>query len=372
MFDNTRVKYAGYAGGILFVILIISQLPSEFIQRFIPWLLSSAVLVGGSVSWWKIKAKLDLRYQPARLGPDAALYEKFVNEFSNHFIASAYVVITLFLVLLAGRTALYFFGKTTLGTAQDASVLLVEKTANLTTNAAESIGSSVKYLVNGASTFDVNLDPKDADYRGQYSLLGGSSGTSSSGAPDSTSGPTFASTGSGSAPAQSAPAAAPVQSAPAQPEPQSAAQDAPQASMAAAEYSVQPGDTLGAIAKRYGVSWEVICAANAGTLKSCDNIRSNQKLIIPAAATSAEVAQQMRQQAITQLNTLAQSGQLVATGNQTSAQATMSYAPRGWSTVNGIVTRDDYNTALQNSSQATTLPAHTQSAGEVASWSVIK
>jgi hypothetical protein len=48
MFDNTRVKYAGYAGGILFVILIISQLPSEFIQRFIPWLLSSAVLVGGS------------------------------------------------------------------------------------------------------------------------------------------------------------------------------------------------------------------------------------------------------------------------------------------------------------------------------------
>lgn len=363
MFDNTRVKYAGYAGAALLVILIISQLPAAFIERFIPWALGTAVMAGGSIGWWKIKKQLDLRYVPARLGPEAALYEKFVNEFSNHIMASAYVFITLFLVVMAGRTAIMFFGHTALGTAQDFSVILAQRTADMTNTAASTIGSGVQTLVGGVSTFDVQVNPKDVDFRKEYSLLGGASGTSGNEAPAYNSAPTFAATGN--APAQSSPA--PAQSAPVQTEPQSAA---PQASMAA-EYSVQPGDTLGGIAKRYGVPWEVICAANAGTLNNCDNIRSNQKLIIPAVA-SAEVAQQMRQQAITQLNTLARSGQMVATGNQTSAQATMSYIPRGWSTVNGIVTRDDYNTALQNSSQATTLPAQTQDAGEVASWSVIK
>lgn len=357
MFDSTRTKYAGYAGLALFVIVLISQLPPEFIQRFIPWLFSSAVLVGGGVSWWKIKSKLDLRYKPAALGADATLLEKAVNEFGNHFLASAYVAITLFLVLLAGRTSLFFFGKTTLGTAQDAGVLLVQKTANVTTSAAETIGSGVKTLVSGASTFDVNIDPKDADFRKQYSLIGG----------DGNSSPTFATTDG--VPAQSAPQ--PVQAAPVKAEPQSAA-PAPMASTTVAEYRVQPGDTLGAIAKRYGVPWEAICAANASTLTNCDNISSNQRLIIPPAATTAEVAQQMRQQAITQLNTLVQSGQMVATGNQTSAEATMSYIPKGWSTVNGIVTRDDYNLAVQNSSQASGLPPQSPATGDVASWTVVK
>lgn len=286
MFDNTRVKYAGYAGAALFVILMISQLPSEFIQRFVPWMLSSAVLVGGSISWWKIKAKLDLRYQPARLGPDAALHEKFVNEFSNHLIASAYVVITLFLVLLAGRTALYFFGKTTLGTAQDASVLLVEKTANMTSNAAESIGSGVKFLVDGASAFDVNIDPKAADFRNQYSLLNGSSNSE---APAYNSAPTFASTDAGSAQVQSVPA-------PVQAEPQSAAPVAPMSASAQgpaeAQYAtVAAGDTLFKIAQRIygnGEMWPALLKANPA-LGDGNTIYAGQKLVVPPATYAASV-----------------------------------------------------------------------------------
>jgi LysM repeat protein len=49
-------------------------------------------------------------------------------------------------------------------------------------------------------------------------------------------------------------------------------------------YTVQQGDTLGAIAKRYGTTTQAIVAANA--LANADSIKVGQKLTIPAGSGS--------------------------------------------------------------------------------------
>jgi hypothetical protein len=46
-------------------------------------------------------------------------------------------------------------------------------------------------------------------------------------------------------------------------------------------YTVQPGDTLFGIARRFGVSWEAILAANKDTLKKPELLRVGQQLRIP-------------------------------------------------------------------------------------------
>lgn len=372
MFDNNRLKFAAIGGGIILAIVIISQLPPEFVNKFVPWLFSSAVLVGGSRYWWSLKKQLDLRYPQTKLTPDAALYEKFLNEFSNHILAFAAVAVTCFFIIMAGRTTLYFFGKTTLATAQDAGVILTQKIAETANGATSAVGSGIQYMVSAGSSFDPQIEPEKLDYRKEYSLFGGAS----------TSGGT-----SYSAPAYTAPqSAAPVQNASteavpesAEPEQQSAAPAEQQvAELQTAEYRVQPGDTLAQLAKRYygdADLWPVICAANAANLPGgCSNINSNQRLVIPAMTADANVdLKQLTQTAMTQVNQAVASGAMASNGlSQAPAQALASSVPAGWSTVNSIVTRDDYNLAVQNSSQAG-LPAQpAQEGSAVASWSVVK
>ncbi len=52
---------------------------------------------------------------------------------------------------------------------------------------------------------------------------------------------------------------------------------------AATTYTVQPGDTLSAIGKRYGVSWQEIFEANRHILDNPDLIKPGQVLEIPGA-----------------------------------------------------------------------------------------
>lgn len=375
MFDNKRMKIAAIVGGILLVIIIISQLPPAFIEKFVPWSFTGAVFIFG-INWVKnYKIKLDLRYPPAVLGAGAALHEKLLNEYSNYIIAYTGLIVMLFLGNLAGKTTVYFVGKTSLGTAQDAGIILTQKVANMTTGATTAIGTGVQTLVNGVTSYNVQLDPKDADFRQKYSLIPTSSG-GSGGSSNSYSAP-IELPAAQSVPVQSS--AAPVEPEVTQPEQQSAAPPQQEvAQMQTVEYSVQPGDTLARLAVRYYGNadlWPLICAANAASLPGgCSNINSNQRLVIPPITADANVdLKQVAQQAMTQVNAAVSSGQMANNGmSQQPAHAVASSVPAGWSVVNDIVTREDYNTAIANSSQAG-LPAQSaQDGSAVASWSVVK
>ena len=295
MFDNNRLKFAAIGGGIILVIVIISQLPPEFVNRFIPWLFSSAVLVGGSRYWWTLKKQLDLRYPPTRLTPYAAIYEKFLNEFSNHILAFAAVAVTCFFIIMAGRTTLFFFGKTTLATAQDAGVILTQKIADTASGAASTVGSGIQYMVSAGSSFDPQVDPEELDFRKQYSLLGGTSSGGSYSAPQS------------GAPVQNA--VSPVVEESAEPEQQSAAPEQQQVTQGEtsplsqlqtvanqplaplAPVVVQSGDTLCKIAKRvYGdcEMWPALLKANPA-LGDGNTIYAGTQLTVPPAEFAATV-----------------------------------------------------------------------------------
>jgi nucleoid-associated protein YgaU len=48
-------------------------------------------------------------------------------------------------------------------------------------------------------------------------------------------------------------------------------------------YTVQSGDTLYSIARKFGVSWETIYDANRDILSSPDELKAGQQLRIPAS-----------------------------------------------------------------------------------------
>ena len=52
-------------------------------------------------------------------------------------------------------------------------------------------------------------------------------------------------------------------------------------SLVPVEYVVQPGETLGVIAERSGVTFVALCAFNQ--LESCDYVQAGQKILIPPA-----------------------------------------------------------------------------------------
>ena len=58
----------------------------------------------------------------------------------------------------------------------------------------------------------------------------------------------------------------------------------PNAPANAVTYVVQPGDTLGAIAARFGTTWQALHAANADLVSDPDRIERGWELVIPRAA----------------------------------------------------------------------------------------
>jgi LysM repeat protein len=61
----------------------------------------------------------------------------------------------------------------------------------------------------------------------------------------------------------------------------------PSAALAAA-YTVRPGDTLSAIAPRYGTTWQALCRLNS--LANCNLIRVGQVLTLPGTEAPVTVA----------------------------------------------------------------------------------
>ena len=99
---------------------------------------------------------------------------------------------------------------------------------------------------------------------------------------------------SGAAPAETARTSQPVQSAPADARP--AAAPAPSSSSASGKtHEVAPGDTLTRIAAKYETTIEALVKANQ--LADSAILRVGQKLVIPAAATSAAAPANARTQA---------------------------------------------------------------------------
>lgn len=55
------------------------------------------------------------------------------------------------------------------------------------------------------------------------------------------------------------------------------------------QYTVKPGDSMGDIARRYGISLSALCGMNAATVPNCSVIRPNQVVKLPTTANGTTV-----------------------------------------------------------------------------------
>lgn len=119
------------------------------------------------------------------------------------------------------------------------------------------------------------------------------------------------------------------------------------------EYVVQPGDSIGAIAKRLGIDAKALCAANG--LSNCSLINVGQKLILPGA-----VAKELLETVSAETSQKIAAPRPTATGSYTS-RTNQSYLPKAWN-------------VIEQGQMSVGQPANmsTPSNEPVASWSVVK
>lgn len=127
--------------------------------------------------------------------------------------------------------------------------------------------------------------------------------------------------------------------------------DAP-ANAPVSEYVVQPGDSIGAIAKRLGIDAKALCAANG--LSNCSLITVGQKLVLPGS-----VAKALLETVQAETSEKLAAPRPTATGSYTS-RTNQSYLPKAWN-------------VIEQGQMSVGQPANmTKSDEPVASWAVVK
>lgn len=95
------------------------------------------------------------------------------------------------------------------------------------------------------------------------------------------------------------------------------------ASAPVANYIVQPGDNLNAIAKRLGIDAKALCAANG--LNNCSLIRVGQSLVMPGS-----VAASLNETVAAETSAKIRQVRPAAVGYYTEPKLNQSYIPRSW------------------------------------------
>jgi len=129
--------------------------------------------------------------------------------------------------------------------------------------------------------------------------------------------------------------------------------DAP-ANAPVGEYIVQPGDSIGAIAKRLGIDAKALCVANG--LSNCSLINVGQKLVLPGA-----VAKELLETVATETSQKIAAPRPTAAGSYVAPKLNQSYLPKAWN-------------VIEQGQMSVGQPANlsTPSNEPVASWSVVK
>lgn len=104
-----------------------------------------------------------------------------------------------------------------------------------------------------------------------------------------------------------------------------AAIDAP-ANAPVANYVVQPGDSINAIAKRLGIDAKALCAANG--LSNCSLISVGQKLVMPGA-----VAKELLETVASETSQKLAQPRQPAAGYYTAPKLNQSYLPKSWNVI---------------------------------------
>lgn len=250
------------------------------LETVIPWIYTTAVLVGGGWLFWKSKAKIDKLLPERAIDPNAPIRMKFWSAYQNEILALGLVMIIVFSVRVAGLIAYSMFGKTTLATASEGTILGIEQVGNFFTWAADGIAGvdlepptpeEARDLMKEKSLFSIDTSETSDDQ--SYSIPSSEIMASANyGVPN-------ANTNYAAPAAQSQPVAVPTQSV-----------NVPVATPETSSVVLNPGDTLAKLAQaKYGDAsmWRYICAVNQ--LADCNNVRSGTTLIIPTDTSLAVV-----------------------------------------------------------------------------------